>query len=46
MVNYYFYFKNTKIKNTSLFYKLLKNNYDSVLNIKLKRYSKNKKKNR
>jgi len=44
MVNYYFYFNNTKIKNTLLFYKLLKNNYDSVLNIRLKRYSKNKKK--
>ena len=42
IVNYYFYFKNIRMKNISLFQKMLKNNYDSILDIRLEKYAKNK----
>ena len=32
------------MKNISLFYKMLKNNYDSILDIRLKKFTKNQKK--
>ena len=44
LVNYYFFIKNTKIKNILLFKKMLQNNFDSVLDIRLKSIPKIKKK--
>ena len=44
MINFYFYFKNIRMKNISLFYKMLKNNYNSILDIRLKKFTKNQKK--
>ena len=37
LVNYYFYFKNIWIKDILLFQKMLKNNNDSILDIRLKK---------
>ena len=37
LVNYYFYFKNIRMKNILLFQKMLKNNDDSILDIRLKK---------
>ncbi len=46
MVNLFYNFTNTKMKNISLFYKMLKNNYDSPLNINLRKiYSNSTEKN-
>lgn len=43
LVNFFFYFNNTQIKTASLFKKLLKNNYDTILDIRLKKKSQNTK---
>ena len=37
LVNYFFYFNNVQIKAASLFKKLLQNDYDTILNIRLKK---------
>jgi len=37
LVNYYFYFKNIRMKDILLFQKMLKNNNDSILDIRLKK---------
>ena len=42
MVNFFYNFTNIKMKNISLFYKMLKNNYDSPLNINLRKNFNNK----
>jgi len=43
LVNFLFHFNNTEMKTASLFKKLLKNNYDTVLDIRLKKKSQNTK---
>ena len=42
MINYLYSFKNTNMKNINLFYRMLKNNHNSLMEITLKK-KKNKK---
>ena len=42
MINYLYSFKNTNMKNINLFYRMLKNNHNSLMEITLKKKVKNK----